>query len=285
MRISLYEDKKYSHSKWGNIVTLFFILLICLFMLLPVIYVINMAFKPLEELHRFPPTFFVQNPTFDNFTDLFNLVNEAIMPFSRYFFNTLFITAIVAIFRIITGSLCAYSISRIPFPGAKAVFNIIVFSLMFSTVVTGTPSYIILTKLGLVDTYGGIVIPAIANTMGFYLMKNFMDTNVPVPLLEAARIDGASEAKIFFKIAMPLIKPAWCTLIILSIQELWGMGATNTYREIFKTTPQALTQIATGIERSGISSAGALLMLIVPFACFIFMQSRIIDTMSTAGIK
>ena len=284
-KFSLFEDNRRARSLGGNIVSTLFTLLICGFMLVPVIYTLNMAFKPLEELHRFPPTFIVQNPTLSNFTDLFNLLNEAIMPFSRYFFNTVCYTAIIAILRIITGSLGAYALSKIPFPGSGAIFKIITFSLMFSAVVTATPTYIILVKLGMVDTISGVIIPSIADTMGFYLIKSFMENNVPGALLEAGRIDGANELTIFFKIAMPLVKPAWYTLIILSIQGLWGATAANSYREIFKTLPQALTSIGGGIERSGISAASSLLMLIVPFVCFLFMQSKIIDTMSSAGIK
>lgn len=117
-------------------------------------------------------------------------------------------------------------------------------------------------------------------------MKQFMDTNVPNELLEAARIDGASEIRIFFKIVMPLLKPAWFTLIILSIQSLWGASSNNTYREVFKTMPQALSQIAAGgIERTGVSAAASLIMLVVPITCFLFMQSKIVDTMGSAGLK
>lgn len=284
-RFSLFDDTRKTRSTGGNIVSTIFTLLVCIFMLIPVIYSLNMAFKPLEELHRFPPTFVAQNPTLNNFKDLFNLLNEALMPFSRYFFNTICYTAIIAVLRIVTGSLGAYALAKIPFPGSNAIFKLITFSLMFSAVVTGTPTYIILVKLGMVDSLAGVIIPSIADTMGFYLIKNFMHTNVPGALLEAGRIDGASELTIFFKIAMPLVKPAWYTLIILSIQGLWGAAAANSYREIFKTLPQALTSIEGGIERSGVNAASSLLMLIVPFACFLIMQSKIIDTMSSAGIK
>ncbi len=281
----LFDDNRKTRSVGGNVVSTIFTLLICVFMLIPVIYTLNMSFKPLEELHRFPPTFVAQNPTLNNFKDLFNLLNEALMPFSRYFFNTICYTAIIAFLRIITGSLGAYALAKIPFPGSNGIFKLITFSLMFSGAVTGTPTYIIMVKLGLVDSFAGVIIPCIADTMGFYLVKNFMHTNVPSALLEAGRIDGASELSIFFKIAMPLVKPAWYTLIILSIQGLWGAGAANAYREVFKTLPQALGSIGGGIERSGISAASSLLMLIVPFSCFIIMQSKIIDTMSSAGIK
>lgn len=285
IRFKLFDDNRKTRSTTGNVISTIFTVIICIFMLIPVIYSLSMAFKPLEELHRFPPTFVPQNPTLNNFKDLFNLLNEALMPFSRYFFNTICYTALIATLRIVTGSLGAYALAKIPFPGSNAIFRVITFSLMFSGVVTGTPTYIILVKLGLVDSFAGIIIPSIAETMGFYLVKNFMHTNVPDALLEAGRIDGASEMKIFFRIAMPLVKPAWYTLIILSIQGLWGAGASNAYREIFKTLPQALGSIGGGIERSGISGASSILMMIVPFTCFLIMQSKIIDTMSSAGLK
>ena len=242
-KFSLFEDSRKTRSTSGNVTSFIFTLIICIFMLIPVIYSLSMAFKPLEELHRYPPTFVAQNPTLANFKDLFNLLNEALMPFSRYFFNTICYTAVIATLRIITGSLGAYALAKIPFPGSNVIFKIITFSLMFSAVVTGTPTYIILVKFGMVDSFAGIILPSVADTMGFYLIKSFMDNNVPTALLEAGRIDGASELKIFFKIAMPMVKPAWYTLIILSIQGLWGAGAANAYREVFKTLPEALASL------------------------------------------
>ena len=171
-------------------------------MLVPMVYVINNAFKPLEELFRYPPTLFVQNPTLKNFTDMFNLLNETSMPFLRYLFNTVFLTVVAAAGQIIFASLCAYSLAKIPYPGSRFIFKLIIFSLMFSGTVTQVPSFIIFAKLGLIDTYWGMIIPSLVSTMGLYLMKQFMDTNVPNELLEAARIDGASEIRIFFKIVM-----------------------------------------------------------------------------------
>ena len=275
-----------NRSLGGNAVTFLVIIILGLFMLVPMIYVIGNAFKPIEELYRFPPTLFVQSPTTKNFTNMFNLLNETTMPFMRYFFNTVLQTAVASVGQIVLASLCAYSLAKIPFPGSNVIFKIIVFSLMFSGTVTSVPTYIIYVKLGLIDTYAGMLLPALVSTMGFYLMKQFMHTNVPNELLEAARIDGASELNVFFTIVMPLLKPAWYTLIILSIQNLWGAASSHTYREVFKTLPQALAQISSGgIERTGVSSAATLIMLVVPIGCFVIMQSKIVDTMSSAGLK
>lgn len=273
-------------SRIGSLINLLLIACLSFFLVLPFIYTINNAFKPIEELYRFPPRIFVQNPTMVNFVDMFNLLNETTMSFWRYVFNTVLLTSVGAVSQIILASLCAYSLALIPYPGSNAIFKIIQFSLMFSGSVTSVPTTIVFAKLGLIDTYLGMLLPTIVSTMGLYLMKQFMESTISPTLLEAARIDGAAELQIFFKIAMPLLKPAWLTLIILAIQSLWGAGSSNTYSEVYKTMPQAFSQISTGsIERTGASAAISLIMISVPLICFIVMQSKIIDTMASSGIK
>ena len=175
------KDRKnrLNRSIGGNLVTFTLIMVLGIFMLVPMIYVVGNAFKPIEELYRFPPTLFVQNPTGKNFTNMFNLLNETTMPFMRYFFNTILQTTVASVGQIILASLCAYSLAKIPFPGSNVIFKIIVFSLMFSGTVTSVPTYIIYVKLGLVDTYAGMLLPTLVSTMGFYLMKQFMHTNIP----------------------------------------------------------------------------------------------------------
>ena len=284
--MSILKGKNLNRATSGNIVTIIIVCVLGSFMLLPLVYVISNSFKPIDELYRFPPTIFVQNPTTKNFIDMFNLIGETNMSFLRYIFNTLFLTTAAAVGQIIMASLCAYSISKIPFPGAKPVFRVIIFSLMFSDSVTAVPKFILFSKFGLVDTYFGMIIPSLVSTMGLFLMKQFMDNTIPNDLLEAARIDGAGEIKIFFKIVMPLLKPAWFTLVILSIKTSWGASSTNTYREVFKTLPQALEQISSGgIARTGVSSAASLIMLIIPIVAFIVTQSKMVDTMGSAGLK
>lgn len=275
-----------SRSVGGNVVLMLFLFLLGIIIAIPLVYVINNAFKPVSELYLFPPRIFAQNPTTSNFSDLFNLVNELGMPLSRYIFNTVLLTIIGTIAQVILSSLCAYSLAKIPFPGAKFAFNTIVFSLMFSTAVTGVPTYIIISKIGLIDTYWGMILPTLTSTLGLYLMKQFMESSIPDALLEAARIDGAGELRIFFKIVMPLLKPAWLTLMILSIQNLWNATSSNTYSEIYKTLPQALNQIvASGISRVGVGGAVSLIMMAVPILTFIISQSNIIETMGSSGMK
>ena len=256
-------------------------------MLLPMVYAISSALKPLEEIWFFPPRFLVRNPTLKNFTELFRIMTDFWVPFSRYLFNTLFITGIGTFGHVILASLCAYALSKHDFPGKNLMFQIVILSLMFSTVVTQIPNFIIIAEIGWIDSYKAVIVPAFASSLGLYLMKQFMEQMIPDSVLESARMDGAHEWTVFWKIVMPMVKPAWLTLIIFSIQGLWGMGANKFIQsEELKTLNYALSQIlAGGISRAGVGSAAAVLMMMVPIIVFIIAQSNIIETMSTSGMK
>lgn len=256
------------------------------FMALPLVYAISQAFKPLDELFIFPPRFFVMNPTLTNFGDLFILMAASWVPFSRYIFNTVFITIAGTLGHLFIASMAAYVLSKHKFPGDKFIFGVIVLSLMFSRSVTGIPNYLIMTGLGWIDNYASIIVPAFSATLGLYLMRQFM-VGVPDSLLESARIDGASEFRVYWQIVMPSVKPAWLTLIIFSFNSLWNVeGSIFIYSEELKTLPYALNQILMGgIARSGVGAAVAVLMMIVPIVLFVITQSNIIETMASSGIK
>lgn len=255
-------------------------------MVLPMIYAISNAFKPLDEIFMFPPRFFVRNPTTDNFRDLFLLMAQSWVPFSRYIFNTLFTTAAGTAGHVVIASMAAFALEKHKFPGSKLFFNIVVTSLMFSPVVTAIPNYLVMARLNWLDTYLALIVPAFGYSLGLFLMKQFMVT-IPDSLLESARMDGAGEMKTFWTIAMPCVKPAWLTLIIFSFQTLWGAtGSTFIYSEELKTLPYALNQILMGgFARAGVGAAVILLMMIVPVVLFMVTQSSIIQTMSTSGLK
>ena len=257
------------------------------FMFLPMVYAISQAFKPLDELWMYPPRFFVRNPTLKNFSDLFTLMNDSWVPFSRYIFNTVFTTLMGTFGHLFIASMCAYALAKIKFPGGKFVFKTIRMSLMFSSTVGGITSFMIMTALHLVDSYLAIIIPAWGATMGLYLMKQHMESTVPDTVLESARLDGASEIRTYWTIAMPMVKPAWLTLIILSFQGLWQQGASiYIYSEQLKSINYAIGQImAGGIKRSGASSASGVLMMMVPITVFVISQSNIIETMGSSGMK
>ena len=256
-------------------------------MVLPLVYAIAQSLKPLDELWVFPPRFFVVNPTFKNFTDLFKLMGDSWVPFSRYIFNTAFISVVGTAGNVLFSAYAAYAIAKIPFPGRNFLFKIVVYSLMFNSTVTGITNFITMSALGWVDTYFAVIVPAFCTTFGLYLMKQFMETSVTDAVLESARLDGASENKIFWKIAMPMVKPAWITLIIFAFKDLWNSGANMyIYSEQLKTFNYAISQLVTsGISRSGVSAAATVVMMIVPILVFVITQSNVIETMGSSGMK
>lgn len=258
-----------------------------IFTALPLVFAISNAFKPLNELFLFPPQFFVRNPTLQNFADLFTLMRQSWVPMSRYITNSLIIVIGGMAGNLLFGSMAAYALSKHDFFGRHFINSLIVLSLMFAPAVVRIPNYLTIAWLGWIDTYWAVIVPAWASTLGLYLLKNFIDAMVDDSLLEAARIDGASEFFIYRKIVMPIVKPAWLTLIILTFQQLWGVtGSEFIYTENYKTLPYALDQIVRGgIARQGVGAAAALIMMAVPIVVFVINQSRIVETMGTSGIK
>jgi ABC-type glycerol-3-phosphate transport system permease component len=245
------------------------------------------SLKPLDELWMYPPRFYVISPTFRNLKDLFTLMNISWVPFSRYIFNTVLVSVAGTAGHLVLASLCAYAVAKIKFPGRNFVFKTVEMSLMFNSTVSGITSFILMSALGWLDTYWALIVPAWCSSLGFYLMKQFMDTNVNDSVLESARLDGAKEFHIFMVIAMPMVKPAWLTLIIYSFQGLWNAGASSyIYSEQYKSFNYAIGQItAGGIKRAGASAASLVIMMLVPIIIFIISQSNIIETMGSSGMK
>ena len=257
------------------------------FMFLPMLYILMNSVKPMAELWIYPPRFYVVSPTLNNFKSLFSLMGDSWVPFSRYIFNTVFISVLGTFGNLMLSSMAAYALAKIPFPGHKWMFKLIRTALMFSSTVTSIANFITMSILGWVDTYWAIIIPAFGSTLGLYLMKQFMDSNVSSAVLESARLDGASEMKTFWTIAMPMVKPAWLTLIIYCFQGLWNAGASPyVYSEELKTLNYAIGQItAGGVARAGASAAATVVMMMVPILVFVISQSNIIETMGTSGMK
>ena len=250
-------------------------------------YVVIQSLKPLDELWMFPPRFYVAKPTFNNFKDLFTLMSGSLVPFSRYIFNTVFTSVAGVIGNLFFSSLAAYAFAKIKFPGGKSMFKLVRTSLMFHKTVTAVTCFILMSALHIIDTYWAIIIPAWGSTLGLYLMKQFMETNVTDAVLESSRLDGASELKTFWVIAMPMVKPGWLTLIVYSFQDLWNAGASiYIHSEQLKSLNYAIQQItAGGIKRAGASAAATVIMMLVPISVFIITQSNIIETMGSSGMK
>lgn len=278
--------RKATRSTAGNVLMFLFMAAVALAMAMPLVLIVCNAFKPLDELLIFPPRLFPRNWTTSNFSDLLSVLGSSWVPISRYAANTVLLTVIGTAGHVLVASMAAYPLAKNRFPGRNWLFSLVVMALMFSTRVTATPNYMIVSSLGLVNTYWAVILPVLSSSLGLYLMKQFME-QIPDALLEAARIEGASEYTILWRIVMPNVKPAWLTLIILMFQQLWNMDVSFYIRsEELKTLNHALNSLSQGgIARSGVSSAVGLVMISVPIALFVFNQSRMIETMTNSGMK
>ena len=285
--------RKSSRSFMGNLLLGIVLFILGFLFFFPVIYMFNQALKPLNEMYMFPPKLFVRNPTFNNFKDLGRILANTLVPLSRYIFNSLFVVIIGSIGHILMASMCAYPLAKYTFPGSKFISKLIVYSLMFNTTVTMVPNFITISKLGLIDGYGAIIFPQFAATLGLYLMINFME-QIPDSLIEAAKIDGASQTKVHLSIVLPLVKPAAVTAFILVFQALWtNTGDKYIYSEKYKSLAYALQQIAqgtsrtsgAGVARAGVLAAATVVVFIIPISIFLLMQTNVISTMATSGMK
>lgn len=276
-----------SRSRAGNVMVFVFLLLIGAFMALPMVYAILQSLKPFDELFAYPPRFFVRNPTIDNFKVAFRLAENMTVPFSRYVFNSLMVTVIGTGLYVIIAALAAYPLAKTRVPGVTFLSNIVVWALLFRTEVTEIPRYVVLAGLGIINTYLAVLLPAMAGSFGVFLMRQFIVSSIPDSLLEAARIDGAGEHRIFWRIVMPCVRPAWLTLIIFTFQSIWNATGTQyIYDERIKMLPAVLSQItAGGITRVGAASAVAVLLMIPPIVIFLVSQNSVMDTMAHSGIK
>ena len=287
MSLGQKTGRRQAHSIGGDILLFLFLLLVGVFMILPFVYSIVQSLKPMEELFIFPPKFLVRHPTMDNFKDLFLRTNNMWVPLERYIFNSILLSVAGTIFSVIISSMAAYPLAKYVFPGSRFFEKLIILALLFVYEVTAIPQYIILSKMGLIDSLWSMLLPAMASTLGLYLMKNFM-TQIPDELLEAARVDGAGHLIIFWRIVMPNVKPAWVTAIILTFQSLWNRGTSSyIYTEQLKNLPTLLSQISTTntVSTAGISAAATVFLMLPPIIVFLFSQSQVVETMAYSGIK
>lgn len=281
------EYKRYTRNKFGNVMYFIFLIAMGTFSVLPLIYCVCTAFKPLDELLVFPPTFFVRNPNLENFTQLPVLLESLRVPVSRYIFNSVFISVVSTVLHIIVSSMAAFALAKSNIKLKGLIFAVIQMALLYNAYTLAVPQYLIFSTMNIIDTYWVYILPAIPATTGVFLIKQYMDSSVPDSLLEAARIDGANVWQIYIRIVMPIIKPAWMTLLLLAFQSLWSVIPSGTiFSEELKTLPYVLSSItAGGIARAGSSMAATVLMMIPPIAVFFVSQSNVLETMSTAGMK
>lgn len=269
-----------------------FLVPLTIFMALPLIFLFNHAFKPYSELFAYPPRFFVNKPTTENFIRLLTFSRESGIPISRYIFNSVITTSAVIVLTLIIGSAAAYALSKLEFKGKVLLNKINVFSLMFVPIAVMIPRFLVLINLGIYNTYWAHIIPLLAMPVGIFLIKQFMDTNVPKELIEAAKIDGAGNWRIYWSIALPLVKPAIVTVAILVFQTSWAnIEGSSLFVDIeaLRTLPfymsTVISQQGNIVVTAGVGAASALIMLVPNLLLFIFMQNKVMASMATSGIK
>ncbi len=255
---------------------------------LPLVYMVVTAFKPIEELLRFPPRFFVRRPTLTNFSDLFTTLDSQTVPFTRYLFNSVFTTVISVVLTLLICSMGAYAIEKVRMKGSKFFSGLIVSALMFSPPAAQIPIYMIVARTGMLNTYWALIVPALATPMYFFLIKQFV-SQLPEPLMESARLDGASEFRILFSIVVPAIKPALATVTVFAFIANWNnAGGSVIYitDQAMKTLPYALSTITSGgLARAGAAAAASLLITLPTIIVYLVMQGQVMKTMMFAGIK
>jgi len=263
------------------------------FMLLPIVYIVSSAFKPPDELFAYPPRFWVVNPTLKNLRDLFARMATAGIPASRYLFNSLMVTATMVLASIAVGSTAAYALSKKRFRLKATLFAINTVALMFVPIAVTIPRFLIIVRLGLLDSFWVHILPGLAMPVGLFLLKQFMDA-VPDEIIEAAQIDGASDWQIYRRIILPMVRPAIATLAILTFQAAWNNAETSALyinNESLKTFPyylSTLTTTATGanaVAGQGMAAAAALILFLPNLIMFIILQSQVMSTMSHSGLK
>jgi ABC-type glycerol-3-phosphate transport system permease component len=278
------------HFNKSQIKFLLILIPVALFMVLPMVYIFNHAFKPLSELFEWPPRFFVQNPTFKNFIDLFDLTSTTGIPMSRYLFNSVLITTIVVFLSIFVSSLAGFALSKLDFRIKKTMMFANNIALMFVGSAVIIPRYLVIESLGLIDSFWVHIFPLLAVPVGLFLIKQFID-QIPKDLIEAARIDGASNFKIYLTIILPLIKPAIATIAIVAFQGVWNNAETSaTYinDESLKTFAfymSTLTTQTNAVAGQGLAAASALIMFVPNLVIFIILQKNVMNTMAHSGIK
>ncbi len=281
------RTKRQTRSKAGNVLMFLFIAVLAVFSVIPLILSVGMSFKPLNELYMFPPKLLPIAPSMNNYRTLLNLMTSTWVPFSRYLFNTVLITVVGTVGHVFVASAAAYPLSKGHFRGRKLINGMVTTSLMFVATINDIANYLIISALGWTDSYAAILVPMLGAPLGLFIITNYCTAAIHDSLLESARLDGCNEIQIYFKIVMPLVKPAWLTVGILMFQQTWGQPHTlYLYSEELKTLPYAISQITSGsLIKAGAAQAGAALMMIVPAAVFIISQSNIVNAMTTSGIK
>lgn len=276
------------HFSSGQLKFYAFLVPLCVIMALPIVFIFVNAFKPLDELMLYPPRFYVKNPTLNNFSTLLSVSSTSSVPATRYLFNSIVTSLLTVICTIVISACAGYVLSKKRFRIRAVLMEINNLALMFCSIAVAIPRFLVISKLGLLDTFWVNIVPLLATPVGVFLIKQFID-GLPDALIEAAVIDGANDFQIMHKIVIPLVKPAIATIAITTFQSAWGAteaSAMYINNETLKTFPFYISTLSAGtVSGQGLAAAASLLMFLPNLIIFIVMQSKVMSTMAHSGIK
>ena len=278
---------KHSERRKGNIIVFLFLTVLGIFMALPIYLAFLMAFKPEQELFVFPPKLYTLNPTPDNFRNmLHDLGKSELVPFSRYFFNSVFVTVSVTVLQCVFSAMAGFVLAKCRFAGKNFLNAIILISLLYQSNVIYIMQYVVMAELNIINTYGALIFPLVSSSMSLFLMRQSI-SQVPDEIIEAGKIDGAGLFRICWQIVIPNQKPAFSAVMIFAFQSAWNMQSSSfVYKENFKTLPTVIQQItASGISKTGSTATASVIMLLPPVILFIFARKGVIETMAHSGIS
>jgi len=242
------------------------------------------SFKPEAEIRQVPPTWWPEAPTLGNYQELFSRLD-----FPRYFLNSTLVAALVTLGNLVFCSAVGYALAKLRFPGRRGLFVVVLGMLMVPAMVTFVPQFVLVSNLGLTNTYAGLVLPFLAGPFGVFLMRQYL-LSVPDDLIEAARVDGAGEFRIFWQVVLPLCGPALATLGILTFLAswnnfLWPLVVATT--EDKYTLPVALALYSVGQNRTdfGLLLAGAVVVVLPVLVVFLVLQRQFLRGIATTGLK
>ena len=286
-----YKGKRINPQKFerGQIKIMIILLPLLIFMAMPLVYIANHAFKPMDELFAFPPTFFVKNATLENFEKLIKFSRTSGVPMSRYVFNSLIVTVLTVGLSLLFTTMSAFALAKLKFKGRDMMMNVQM-ALMFVATAVLIPRYLVIAKLGLIDNIWAHILPLMAYPVALFLVKQFTE-QVPDSLIEAAYIDGASDVTVYRKIVIPLIKPAIATATILVFQQVWTNVETSNYYindDSMKTLTfymNSMINVNNTVAGQGMSAAATLILFIPNLVLFIILQNGVMNTMAHSGIK
>ncbi len=280
------SNKMVRKRSFGTVMIFLFLALLSLFMILPIYLTIIMSIKPMEEIFVFPPKLYVNEPTLSNYRTMFRLCSDAYVPFSRYLFNSVFVTVSVTAMQTVFSAMAAFCLAKVRFPGARVINSLIVISLLYQNSVIYIMQYMVLAKLHIINSMAALILPAAASPMCLFLMRQSVG-QMPDSIIEAAKADGAGLFRICWQVVMPNQKPALMTVIIFSFQAAWNIeGGAVIFDESLKTLSTIVQQVvAAGLSSAGAAMAAAVFMLIPPVVIFTLAQRHVIETMAHSGIK